>query len=309
MAEIDIDDAAWAGLRIIRRHPGAILVWGLLPVVYIAIILAIFGGGLMEAISSLRPEGTSGSTRRFVDLLMSLSGIALLLIPGLTIISAVIQGAAIRAVLNPGFTRFAFLALGAQEWWLLATNIVLAIILVMAQFAITILLAPLWAATLLGQGHSSGQSLVLGLALVLRLIGLVVSVWLWLRLSLGAVESFDDRAFRLFESWNLTKGRVGPMFLAILLAFLVRLAVSLTLTSVMFFAFFLFIVSDPGLRDLAQLRMLPPAVTGEKLMPLFLLMAPVMVVVVGVDNALKWGVLARLYRQIRPEGDVSHIFF
>ena len=53
MAQIDIADAAMAGVRLTTKKPLTVLAWGALVVAYIALLVALFGAGIVNAISAV----------------------------------------------------------------------------------------------------------------------------------------------------------------------------------------------------------------------------------------------------------------
>ena len=57
MPEINIGEAATAGLRMMGRQPLAVLCWGLLMALYVGVLFLLFGGGIAAAISSIVATG------------------------------------------------------------------------------------------------------------------------------------------------------------------------------------------------------------------------------------------------------------
>jgi hypothetical protein len=57
MAQIDIADAAMAGVRLTTRKPLTVLAWGALIVAYIALLVALFGAGIVNAFSNVAKSG------------------------------------------------------------------------------------------------------------------------------------------------------------------------------------------------------------------------------------------------------------
>src|SRR5262249_39728441 len=78
MARIDIGAAALSGVRLVVSRPLTVLVWGLLVSGYIAVLLALFGGGLLAAFQTLvktpapqvRPELVLGMFGSLVGLFL-----------------------------------------------------------------------------------------------------------------------------------------------------------------------------------------------------------------------------------------------
>ena len=62
MAEIDVGDAAMAGVRTIMRQPFSVLAWGLLMAILVGLLFVSFGGGIASTIGAMIAAGPSGVT-------------------------------------------------------------------------------------------------------------------------------------------------------------------------------------------------------------------------------------------------------
>ncbi|HEX7760599.1 MAG TPA: hypothetical protein VF459_13915 [Caulobacteraceae bacterium] len=320
MAEIQIGDAATAGLKLIARRPLSVLAWGLLASAYVTTILVLFGGGLIASIVTLaQNRGTPPDPAQIFGLIGGFMGAVLLLGIGLVVIGAMIQGAVLRSELEPDRRAFASLRLGSQELWLIAVNFVVGMILWVAQVVMAI---PLGIVTIamgasgvgLGaNGHDPGTVLpmmagAIGIRLLGQLVILGVTLWLWTRLCMGPVMSFREREFRLFESWTLTKGHSGQIFVTMLLVWLMLLAVGIVFWIIAGATIGVTIFANADLQNLQALQSIPPAAWIGKLLPLVVVFSLLLVVGVGINNALVWGAVARMYRQLHPEADVATTF-
>ncbi len=320
MAEIDIGDAATAGLKLIGRRPLSVLAWGALASAYVTVIVVLFGGGIAASIIGLvRNRGTEPAPAQIFGLIGGIFGAMLLLIVGLIVISAMIQGAVLRAELEPDRSAFAFLRFSRQELWLIAVNFVTAILLWVAQLVMLIpvmIITIALAAAGLGSGvdtHNPGALASIfagafGIRVIGQLVILAVTLWLWLRLSMGAVMSFREREFRLFESWAITKGHAGRMFLTMLLVWVMIVAVEIVVWIIAMAGAGVTIFANVDLQNPQSMLTIPPAAWIAKLAPLLVILALLLVVVVGVVNALVWGAVARMYRQLHPDADVATTF-
>jgi hypothetical protein len=123
--------------------------------------------------------------------------------------------AVIRAVLEPDNHAFAYLRLGSQELWLMAVNFVLFLLYFVFVIACSIVLGIL---SVLTGGNLGARGIVTFLGTI-AIYGLVI--WIWLRLSMAPSMVFADRQFRLFESWAMTRGHAGQLFLVGLLVFVI----------------------------------------------------------------------------------------
>jgi len=317
MGEIDIGDAATAGLRMIARQPIAVLCWGLLMAVYVGLLFVLFSGGVASAISTLIANGAAAPPLSLVlQLVLNAFGFLALLIVGTQLLDVVFRAAAIRAELEPQASGFAYMRLGSQEAWILAASFVFGLVLFGANFLMSIPLAIVTMAASIGElaaSNGSSASQGLGMAagvLVLRFFGQLiitaVSIWLWLRLLLGVVMSYHERQFRLFESWTLTRGHVWRMFLTMLLVTLMLIALGLVMFIVcaITFGVTLGVVAQDPKTFFAQ----PPATWLAALTPLMVVILIWIVVSVGFTNALMWGAVARMWRQLTPEADAARTF-
>jgi hypothetical protein len=318
MAVINIGDAATAGLRLIVKRPVSVLVWGLLSAAYVSLILVIFGGSLITGFMTLARGPVSGPPpAQVLGLVAGAFGAMLLLMLGLILISAMIQGAALRAELEPENRGFAYLRLGRQELWLIAVNFVLSIVVGVAQavmmIPVMIITVSLGAAGMGLPGGAPGDfSGPLGLGFVIPLVGQLIvalaALWIWLRLCMGPVMSFHEREFRLFESWTLTKGQAGRIFAVMFLVGLMLLALEIVFSIIGMAGVGVTVLANSGLQNVESLRTLTPAAVIAKLIPLLALFALMMVFGVGIINALIWGAVARMYRQLHPDADIATTF-
>ncbi len=316
MGEIDIGDAATAGLRMMGRQPFSVLCWGLLMGVYVAMLFLLFGGGIAGAVSSLvATAGSTPSPQQIIGLALSTFGFLFFLVVGVELLGVVLRSAAIRAELEPAASNYAYMRLGAQEAWLLAASFVFWLVLLGANMLMSIPAAALSAAAGLGsiaantQGGAPNLGAMAGFGAVRLLVQLVtsaVSIWIWLRLSLGVVMSFQERQFRLFEAWTVSRGHVLRMFLTMLLVFVMTMGVGLVMFIVALVAFGVGL--GPVAHDPKAFFSQPPSAWLSALTPLIVVMLVWIVVGVGVGNALTWGAMARMWRQLHPEGDVAKTF-
>lgn len=215
MAGFSAAAAITAGFRLIGRHPGVVLTWGLAYVlVAIAPVIAIFWGDLptlvgvylkvMESLmAGVSPPVNDPDLVRAQGLLLRFEvaqvGLNLLAI---TLVSCAIY----RSILEPERKAFAYLRVGLQELWVVASMLALGLLL------FVVLVASSSVAGLIGQAVGTG-TWTGGLILFLASCGAVALViWMGLRLSLAAPMSFATRRFRLMEAWPLTYGQGWRLF-------------------------------------------------------------------------------------------------
>jgi hypothetical protein len=314
MAEIDISDAVGASFQRIVRKPLTVLAWGALPMAVLVAVVLSFGGGIITSIVEMARAGVRPPPGQVLGLMGAFLGAILVLIVSMAVVGTVVRAAAIRAELEPERGAFAYLRLGAQELWVFASLFVLAVVLILIQIAIAIPMAIVFGVAIFGAALSSGQPHtetmvgLIGARLLIQLVITAASLWVWLRLCLGPVMSFRERQFRLFESWALTKGREWRMLLAMLLVFLIVFCVYLILALLGLAGVVAVVGATPGMSDPQTFFARPPALWMPSLIPFLAVFAVLGAVLVGVANALVYGALARMYRQLRPDGEAASAF-
>jgi len=316
VAEIDIGDAATAGWRTIRRQPFSVLVWGLLMAILVGLLFVAFGGGMASTIGAMIAAGPTGVTPAEVfSLIGGAFGFIFLLIVGVQLLDLVLRAAAIRAVLEPDAHNYAYMRVGGQEGWLLAASLVFWLVLLGANLAMNIPLGIIAIASTVGSIAASSQGSpdfgaaagFAGIRIVGQLIIAAVSIWLWLRLSLGVVTTFHERQFRLFESWAMTRGHVLRMFLTMLLVVLMLVAIYIVFWVACLVTLGVTIAGVAS-HDPKAFFSQPPSVWLGALVPLFVVFLIGIVVNVGVGNALIWGAVARMWRQLNPDAEAAKAF-
>jgi hypothetical protein len=319
MAEIDVSDAVGAGVRLITRKPIAVLAWGALPMAVLVAVFLLFGGSIIASIVALAQNaGAEPRPEQVFGLIGAFMGAILILILSMAVVSTLIRAAAFRSELEPDNSAWAYLRFGAQEFWVFASIFVLAVILFVVQLVIAIPIGIVTGVAMVGTVLSSGDHNPAGVAggfagliilrLVIQLVLTAVTLWVWLRLCMGPVMSFKERQFRLFESWAMTKGHVWRMFLVMLLAFLIIIAIYIVLAIIGFIGVIAIIGATPGMSDPQTFFLRPPAQWISALLPMVAVVAVLGVVLVGSANALVYGAVARMYRQLNPDADPAATF-
>ncbi len=321
MVQIDVGDAATAGFRLTFKKPLSVLTWGVLIVGYLALLLALFGAGLVNSISALaRNGGAEPAPQLILSMIGSLFGFLGLMFIGLLVIGTVVIAAALRAELEPQKSAFAYMRLGGQELWVLGANVVLYIVFfavsVVLSIPLTILYVAMGFQAAIGANGAQGvgnimqaMSGVVGVRLLGQLVIQAVIIWLWCRLGPGVVMTFKERQFRLFESWNLTKGHAWRIFLTMLLIWLATVAMVIVAYIILIAVGVGTIASVPGLTSDPGAFFSRPLDQWIGIFgPLGIAAAIVFVVISGVSIALKWAALARVCQQLQPPSEVAETF-
>ena len=239
MARFSFGDAFGAGFGLIARKPGAVLAWGLMYFLVVAVpeglSLAIAGPELLAILNSIPDSGSSGPDPQVFEALSnklnSMQGISLLT----ALISAALLHAAIfRAILEPQNKGLFYLRFGMEEVWqglLVICLYILFVLIVLAVVLVGVLVG--------GIGYGIGQAMgspwggfVTGLFITIAVLAaFAVILWIAVRFSLAAPATFSTKSFQLFESWTLTKGNAWSLFgLALVLSlvlFLIQIVIGL----------------------------------------------------------------------------------
>ncbi len=204
-----ISEAAFAGFRIVRERPRAVVVWTV-----IQLAISLVGGGALVALAGpdlmrLRDLGASAGVRAggevlaLVERLAPLYGLMLLFFLAF---NSLLQAAMNRAVMRPADERFGYFRLGADE----ARQF--ALMLLIFALALGVYLAAILAAVAIGGVVALAAKPAVGLAVVLcALAAGGAAIFLAVRLSLASAQTFATGKVSLFGSWTLTRGRFWPI--------------------------------------------------------------------------------------------------
>jgi hypothetical protein len=267
MPSFSISEAAFAGLGLFGRHPLAAMVWAGLGVVFLGLLLILFGPAVAGTIATLIARGHGGganSLQAVFGLIGAALGFLLILALGSAVLGAIVSCAVYRAVLEPEDSGLLYLRLGPSELSLLLVNFVQGLVISGVQALITI---PLGILTVIsGGGHGDVSSLAIGG--LLRLVSYGVVIWLYLRFSMAGPLTFRDRRFRLFESWAMTRGQGWRLLGVAALVGVTGFGIYLVLSMVGFAGAFA-IVGSLGLGDsLKSLAVQPPSAWVSLLAPI-----------------------------------------
>jgi hypothetical protein len=241
VASIAVTQAAFAGFGVLRRKPWAPLVWSVLYVGVMAGAIILLGAAFIKALGKLatfNPHSTVNPAE-ILALFAAVAGGYVLLIVVAWVMSAVINMAVVRAVLEPEAGAFAYLRLGRSELWLMLANFVLFILYTFVSMALAIPVSLVTAFAM-----ASSREAAPFVALPVQLITWAVTIWLGLRFCMVAPMIYSERRFRLFESWALTRGHVWTLFsvgavmlLATAAIYVMLAAIGLSVAWPMFHAF------------------------------------------------------------------------
>ena len=204
------------GFRLIWREPKAVLAW-------VALWFATFSAAAWVVAAS-RPDAAAvtRSDNDLVAVAQRFGPFGALLVVMFLLVWLVTAVATFRAVLRPGERRWFYLRLGADEARLGVLTLV-AFLVALAfggapAYLVFVLASPIMSAV---------PALTRDIATVGALVTVWLDVWLGVRLSLIAVETFSERRFHLTSYWPVTGGRFWYLLGCYFLFFLIFLGVTM----------------------------------------------------------------------------------
>ena len=282
MAEtFSIGEALAAPVRVIRRHPLAVFVWGLTMVLFSLAIAGVFLGTLIDL--SLEDAESAQAPAEIVARMAALQGLSLLANVGQLVLGVVLWTATMRATLRIGRPeRYFFMRLGMDELRIGVVGLALglgayAAVIVMVLLGVAIG-AVAWQA-------NEALAILLGFLMMLGLIAAVI--YAMARLSLIAPATLILERFAFVEGWNLAKGRVGSLLGLLICTWLIYMAIYLVIA---FFAILAVFASGV----FAHMQAVEQAVTFRDLMPPPAVIAGLVVVLVGPGAFLYGAVMTLL---------------
>ncbi|MDE2356060.1 MAG: hypothetical protein KGL69_04815 [Alphaproteobacteria bacterium] len=203
--------AATAGLRLIQREPAAFAVW-------VAIWLAALSGAAW-LVASGAPLPSHLSVDGRLGARFGRYGVVLIAL-FLLVWSATTQ-AVFRAMIQPDERRFFFLRLGEDELRLAVMSLGAYVLILILGGVPAFLLLSLASPVL-----EAAPQLIRIITLLGALATVAFDVWVGVRLSLIAVETFAEGRFSLGAYWPLTRGRFWYLFLMYAVSFLFLLVIA-----------------------------------------------------------------------------------
>jgi hypothetical protein len=211
MTPLSPQKAAREGLRLMRTEPKAFFAWTVLWLATFSIAAFVVAASKPGIVTH---SGGPASATDFGPFAAPLTAMILVV----WVVTAV---AAFRAVLYPDQRRWFFLRLGPDELRLGILTLVASLAAVGAggplAYLVFVLASPI-------------MSVVPAAARLIEWGGVVITVclfvWLGVRLSLIAVETFSEQRFHLTAYWPVTRGRFWYLFLSYFLLFLTLLGLT-----------------------------------------------------------------------------------
>jgi hypothetical protein len=231
--------AATEGFRVMRREPKAVVVWTVLWVVALSLVslIKLLTGGVSVV---------TATQRNSAEILKSFGPLAVVLVPTLLGLWVVTTAAVFRAVLRPDEKAWFFIRLGMDEVRLaLMTAVACVLVVVLGGVPASVLLF------LLNPLLAAVPTMARYIAIVGAILSVCLEIWIAVRLSLIAVETFAERRFHLTAYWPLARGRFWRLFAAYLVV--AAEVVSLLVASLAAVFLFTFITASVGMPQGADL--------------------------------------------------------
>jgi hypothetical protein len=296
MAEIAVGGAINEGFSLIRRHPGSVLIWGVARIALAAGVIALYAPVYFSIFQAVR-AGAGPAAFQGNPQILQMQSLSYLIDIVQIFISALIWCAVFRSVLHPERSQFAYLRVGATEFFVAVLLLGAGFVFGIGLFGVILVSAIVIA--LLAVMHLVWAAVIVGiLAVVASLIALV---YFGLRFSMVGPMIVEDGKFHLGESWALTRGHVGSLFMIGLLIFVVAFIAEIVLVIVLVAvgAGALTAIAG-GLQNIPVLFQEPPQALFARLGPILIIAAVLWIPFVGCLSAITAAPWARAYRDLQP---------
>ena len=213
MTTLSPAEAAFEGVRVLRREPKAVLVWTAMWLAALSVTAFVAASGSRVVVAD------HGASHTLSDFAHRFGPFAVVFVALFLLVWAITTVATFRAVLRPHERGFFFLRMGADELRL-AIMSVTAVVLVLVfggapAFLLLVLVSPIMQAV---------PAFARDIATLGAVATVCLDIWMAVRLSLIAVETFAERRFHLTAYWPLTRGRFWYLFLCYLICFVMLFA-------------------------------------------------------------------------------------
>jgi hypothetical protein len=230
MSKFSASDAAFVGFRLVREHPRTIAIWAVLMTALSLMVSTLtikLAGPQLAEFMAMSAENNASPEEMLGVMGGLLPVMAVSLIYSLALY-AVMLGAVNRMVLRPDDARSAYLRFGADE--LRQAGVLILVNLLMVGVYIAAILV---SAILVGIGIAAGGGPIAGLAGLISFVGVAcLMLYFAVRLSFASAITFDTGKVSVRQSWVMTKGHVGALLGAYLLAGVMAIIVYLLVMTI-----------------------------------------------------------------------------
>lgn len=217
--------AAFSGFQLVAQKPAAFIAWCLLYVGFLAVVCGLMFATMFPVFIATATNNQAAISKAVTDNPLMFVVLVLVLIPMVAVYAAMMTGAIYRAIVSPERGGFGYIRLGEDEFRLIGLYLLLILMWIGVIFVATLVFVAIGAAFAAmgpkGAGWSFLVFFVLGLAL------LCAYVFVGIRLSLCAAQTFAERRITIFGSWKLTRNHFGSLFVMGLILFAVVLGMAL----------------------------------------------------------------------------------
>jgi hypothetical protein len=273
-----------------------VLIWGVARIALAVAVVALYAPVYLVIFQAVRagagPEAFQGNPE--IMRLQSLSYLINILQIG---ISSVIWCAVFRSVLHPEQNQFAYMRVGATEFFV-------AVLLIGAGFVfgiglVGVILVSAIVIALLAVMHLIWLAVIVGI--LAAVASFVALIYFGLRFSMVGPMIVEDGKFHLGESWALTRGHVGSLFMIGLLLFVVALLAEIVLVILLVAigAGALTAIAG-GQQNIPTLFQEPPQTLFARLGPVLIIAVVLWIPFVGGLSAIMAAPWARAYRDLQP---------
>ncbi len=297
MAAISIGDCVGTGFSLIRRRPASVVCWGLVYTAFTVCFFAIMAPFYINLFTQFATASAKSGVPPTPNVAgaMQMNGVTWLLELVLYFVLAVVNCAIFRAVLRPEDNRFAYLRIGLPELFsfllMIGAAIAFGVGFVVVMIPIAIIAGIAMAA------HAAALGIILGV--VGGVAAVATAVYVALRFSLVGPMMVHDGQLRFSESWSLTKGHVGRLFLMVLCLVAIAMGVGIVLDIAVLALGMGFLSAAPGgLAGLPQTLQQHPAEVLQSLIPAFAIWALVSIPVTGCFFAIFAAPWAKAYQEL-----------
>jgi hypothetical protein len=298
MARIAIDAALGSGFGLIRRQPGAVLLWGLVYLALGAASFAFFGSFYLSLFAQIAANARAGDAasplamNALAPQIMAMQGWSWLLSLLAVFVGVTLYCAVFRAILHPAQRRFGYLRVGATELLLFVLAIAAYIVSVVAALIGAVVVALVVAALVAMHAVAAGVAL----AVLAAMAALIAIVWIALRFSMVGPMMVADGRFHLFESWTLTRGHAGVLFiLAICLVAILLVAEAAVFGALALVGVAVVAPALGGLANLATVLARSPSAVVAAFAPFLVVVAIILIPLSGCVRAIMAAPWARAY--------------
>jgi hypothetical protein len=241
MGELSAGAAAFHGFGLIKRDPQTFLGIVLLLFAYVIGALALLVGPYIAFIQLVmsEPDDPSVALSALGGFFSALGLYFLMCI----LVFALLLGAANRALVFGASKGWVLgLKLGMDEVRVILVSIV-GYILICLPYIGAVMASAAIGGVLVAVTQNPAGMLVIVLGYI---VGIVLMIWVGVRLSYAGPATVGEGRFVIFESWRMTKGKFWTLFLAYLILYAIILAIEMVVVFVGIGVFMGSLAADPA---------------------------------------------------------------